>query len=160
MEKITLRICKKENCDKWIDLNKQFMEYELANTDFWNNTNTRDNEVFRRTFEDAMNSPDLITLFMIEADGLVIGFANCMTIFSVWAHGKALILDDMFLIESARGKGYGKRVMNLIEEYAKGQGYKRIQFQSEESNPQAHLFYKSLGYDFEHMNFYVRYFDN
>ena len=34
---------------------------------------------------------------MIEEDGEVIGFANLMTIFSVWSEGYALVIDDLYI---------------------------------------------------------------
>lgn len=81
-----------------------------------------------------------------------------MTIYSIWTHGKALILDDLYLRPSARGKGYGKNSLELIEQFAKERGCKRLQFQSEITNPNAMEFYISQGYNPTDMKFYVKYF--
>jgi len=94
---------------------------------------------------------------MIEHQGEIIGFANLMTIFSVWAQGKALIIDDLYIKSDYQGKGFGRQVMKELENYAREKEYKRIQFQSEETNPGAKAFYKKLGYESEKMDFYVRY---
>ena len=56
----------------------------------------------------------------------MIGFANLMTIFSVWAGGFALIIDDLFLVSEHHGRGYGRQVMEKIEDYAREKGYKRL----------------------------------
>lgn len=81
-----------------------------------------------------------------------------MTIYSVWAHGKALILDDLYLRPDVRGKGYGKQALEYIEQFAAERGYKRLQFQSEVTNPNAMEFYVSQGYSPADMKFYVKYF--
>ena len=82
-------------------------------------------------FSEALNSKELISLFMFEENGRPVGFANLMTIFSVWSHGKALILDDLYIVPEERGKGYGKKALQFIEEFANERQYKRLQFQSE-----------------------------
>ena len=88
----------------------------------------------------------LISLMIFEEDGVPVGFANLMTIYSVWTHGKALILDDLYLRPVVRGKGYGKQALDFIEEFAVKRGCKRLQFQSEVTNPNAMEFYISQGY--------------
>lgn len=143
----------------WISLNREFMAYELADSGFWNNVNERPDSEFETVFKEALGKPEHISIFIIEEDGEAIGFANLLTIFSVWAGGTALIVDDLFLKEEHRGNGFGRRTMEFIEEYAKDRGYKRIQFQSELSNPEACEFYKALGYESESMNFYIKHFN-
>lgn len=94
---------------------------------------------------------------MIEENDKTIGFVKLMTIFSVWSEGYALIIDDLYIRDEYRGKGIGKQVMNEIENYAHKKGYKRLQFMSEETNPQAKAFYMKLGYRPASMDFYMRY---
>lgn len=96
---------------------------------------------------------------MFEEDGKPVGFANLMTIFSVWAHGKAIILDDLYIVPEVSGKGYGKQCLQYIEEFAKERNYKRLQFQSEATNPNAMEFYIAMGYTPTDMKFYVKYFE-
>ncbi|QHI71221.1 GNAT family N-acetyltransferase [Aminipila terrae] len=154
---LNIRICKEEDKEKWISLNREFMAYEIQDAEFWNNTASNSDDKFSQTFEEAINNPELITLFLIEKESQIIGFANIMIIFSVWSHGRALILDDLYIKEEHRGNGMGRMVMEYIEQYGREHGFKRLQFQSEHTNPDAHNFYTKLGYTSESMNFYVRY---
>jgi diamine N-acetyltransferase len=154
---LTIRICNSEDKKEWILLNREFMAYEIQDAVFWNNTDSNADERFTLTFDEALQNPELITLLLIEKEEEVIGFANLMTIFSVWSHGKALILDDLYIKEPFRGSGIGRIVMQYIEQYGEGNGFKRLQFQSEHTNPEAHKFYSKLGYTSESMNFYVKY---
>lgn len=154
---LTIRICKLEDKKEWISLNREFMSYEIKDTDFWNNTDSNSDERFALTFDEALQHPELITLLLIEKDQKVIGFANLMFIFSVWSHGKGLILDDLYIKEAFRGNGIGRFVMQFIENYGRESGCKRLQFQSEYTNPEAYKFYNQLGYVSESMYFYVKY---
>lgn len=152
------RMCKAEDFNIWLEMNKAFMDEEIEDTDLWNGTNENSDECFRDTFNGALESEELITLMIFEEDDVPVGFANLMTIYSIWAHGKALILDDLYLIPNVRGKGYGKKALEHIESFGKDRQYKRLQFQSEITNPNAMEFYKSIGYTPADMKFYVKYF--
>lgn len=152
------RTCKKEDRFVWIKLNRAFMDEEIQDEDLWNNTQEVSQERFEKTFEEAMGLPEMIDLLLFEAEGEVIGFANLLTIFSVWTHGKSMVLDDLYIKPEARGKGYGKAALWQIEEFAKAKGCQRIQFQSEVTNPNAREFYKAAGYVPSDMYFYVKYF--
>ena len=61
------------------------MKFEIANSDFWNNVDESKHEELAKTFDEAIKNPQHITIFMIEHQGEIIGFANLMMIFSVWA---------------------------------------------------------------------------
>ena len=153
------RLCDINDKVCWIDMNREFMAEEIQDDSLWNSTGQTDDEQFSHTFEESLESDDLISLLIFEEDGVPVGFANLMTIYSVWAHGKALILDDLYLRPDVRGKGYGKQALGYIEKFAAERGYKRLQFQSEATNPNAMEFYVSQGYSPADMKFYVKYFD-
>ncbi|HHX13720.1 MAG TPA: GNAT family N-acetyltransferase [Clostridiales bacterium] len=158
---VLLRKCRLEDCDTWVTLNQQYVNSELAEVDFWclKYIDAKEQfEVFKRTFYAALREPEHCILFAIEADGNIVGFANCMTIFSIWAHGRALVLEDLFIVEDARGKGYGRETMLQLKQYAKDQGYKRLQFKTFSSDVDAADFYRKMGYTFTTMNFYRHYF--
>ena len=152
-----IRFAKAEEKNLWVKLNIDFMKFEIANSDFWNNVDESEHEELAKTFDEAIKNPQHITIFMIEHQGEIIGFANLMMIFSVWAQGKALIIDDPYIKSDYQGKGFGRQVMKELENYAREREYKRIQFQYEETNPGAKAFYEKLGYESEKMDFYVRY---
>lgn len=153
------RLCNEMDKQCWVALNREFMDEEIQDAGLWNNTGQVSDDRFYKTFEEALRSEELINLLIFEEDGIPVGFANLMTIYSVWTHGKALILDDLYLKPASRGKGYGKQAMEYIEQFAVQRGCKRLQFQSEETNPNAMRFYMTLGYAPADMKFYVKYFE-
>lgn len=155
----TYRLCNINDKECWISMNREFMAEEIQDNDLWNGTGQADDEQFAHTFMEALESDELISLMIFEEDGVAVGFANLMNIYSVWAHGKALILDDLYLRPDVRGKGYGKQALEYIEQFAAERGYKRLQFKSETTNPNAMEFYISQGYSPADMKFYVKYFE-
>lgn len=153
----TYRLCKKEDCQTWIRLNRAFMAGEIQDDELWNGTDQVSDEQFAATFDEALEAEDLIRLLLFEEDGEPVGFVNLMLIFSVWSHGLALVIDDLYLDEAVRGKGYGRMAMAFIEDFAKQCGCRRLQFQSELTNPGAMAFYQAVGYQPADMKFYVKY---
>ena len=154
----TYRLCNKNDQACWIAMNREFMAEEIQDDGLWNNTGQTDDGQFAHTYAEALESGELISLLLFEEDGVPVGFANLMTIYSVWSHGKALILDDLYIRPQARGKGYGRQALAFIEQFAKEHGRRRLQFQSEVTNPYAMEFYISQGYSPADMKFYVKYF--
>lgn len=153
----TYRLAVESDREIWIKLNREFMAEEIQDADLWNNTGETDDEQFGNTFKKARAYDDMIRLMLFEADSQVIGFADLLIIFSVWSHGKALIIDDLYITKENRGKGFGRSALAYIEEYARQLGCKRLQFQSELTNPDAMEFYKAVGYTPADMKFYVKY---
>ena len=133
------------------------MEVEIQDDNLWNHIDKAKDEELGEVFDEALETPELITIFMIEDRGKIVGFANLMTIYSVWSEGRALIIDDLYIDTRSRGRGLGRQTMKEIENYARSHGYKRLQFQSEETNPQAKAFYTKIGYTPAAMSFYMRY---
>ncbi len=154
----TYRLCNENDKGCWIAMNREFMAEEIQDDGLWNNTGQTGDEQFANTFTEALESEEMISLMIFEEDGKPVGFANLMTIYSIWTHGKALILDDLYLRPEVRGKGYGRKALEYIEEFAKKRGCRRLQFQSEVTNPNAMEFYIAQGYSPADMKFYVKYF--
>ncbi|MBQ6900820.1 MAG: GNAT family N-acetyltransferase [Firmicutes bacterium] len=154
----TYRLCNENDKGCWIAMNREFMAEEIQDDGLWNNTGQTGDEQFANTFTEALESEEMISLMIFEEDGKPVGFANLMTIYSIWTHGKALILDDLYLCPEVRGKGYGRQTLAYIEQFAKERRCKRLQFQSEVTNPNAMEFYIAQGYSPADMKFYVKYF--
>lgn len=152
-----IRTAEGRDKQSWIRLNREFMEFEIQDDNLWNHIDKAKDDELGEVFDEALERPEHITIFMIEDNEDIIGFANLMTVFSVWSEGFALIIDDIYIKSEKQGKGLGRKAMEEIENYARSKGYKRLQFQSEETNPGAKAFYTALGYEPAAMSFYVRY---
>ncbi|MGI6767207.1 MAG: GNAT family N-acetyltransferase [Lentihominibacter sp.] len=154
---IEYRSCEKSDCEVWILLNREFMAEEIQDEELWHGADQVSDEQFQDTFHAGLKASQQVGFLLFEEDDIPVGFANLMIVFSVWTHGPALVIDDLYLRPDYRGKGYGRSAMEMIEEYAKERGCKRIQFQSELTNPNAMEFYRVIGYQPADMKFYVKY---
>lgn len=152
----TIRQCELKDVMEWIELNRAFMEEEIQDEELWKGASAT-TETFAKTFAEALASEELIRLLIFEEEGTPVGFANLMIIFNVWSHGKAMILDDLYIRKECRNRGYGKKALEYIEKYAKSMGCRRLQFLSEKTNPDARAFYEAIGYLPAEMCFYVKY---
>ena len=76
---------------------------------------------------------------------------------NIWSHGKVFFLDDFFIEESFRGRGYGEKALKSLQEYAKKGGIKRIQLMAENTNPKAIEFYKKHKFNEQEIHLFLKY---
>jgi GNAT superfamily N-acetyltransferase len=87
-------------------------------------------------------------------DGEPAGMALFHTRFSTWLGAPTLYLEDIFVRETARGQGVGRRLMARLAKIALERGWGRIDFHVLDWNP-ARGFYQKLGFD--HLEEWLRY---
>lgn len=159
MQRVKVRECTSFDKDMWIELNKEFMEYEANDSDVWNYINRISDRELGEVFDDAIQSKEQILLLMIELDGYSVGFVNVLRGFSIWSRGKMLTIDDMYIRDEYRDQGLGTQAMRYIENFAKENGYKRVQALGNKTNKKSNTFYVAKGYMSTDMNLFVKYFD-
>ena len=84
---------------------------------------------------------DLIEDDQGEVQGLGIWFLN----YSTWTGTHGIYLEDLFIRESARGRGYGKAFLRHLAAICTERGYHRLQWWVLDWNSSAIEFYKGLG---------------
>lgn len=89
-----------------------------------------------------------------ELDGIPVGMALYHTRFSTWLGSPTLYLEDIFVRETARGHGVGRKLMARLATIALERGWSRIDFHVLDWNP-ARGFYRKLGFD--HLEEWLRY---
>lgn len=153
-----LRKCTLADEAIWKKLNEEFMDFEYEDDNVWENPRLKGDpaEVFREIVSNP-NSPNL--LYLVEENGEVIGFMNTAYFLSIWAHGKVLFLDDYFIREEYRGRGFGKKALSELESLLKDEGYQRIQLMAEDTNPNAVKFYLKENYSKQQINFFCKYIE-
>lgn len=159
MERVKIRECTGFDKDMWVELNKEFMEYEANDSEVWNHINRISERDLGEVFDEAMKSKEQIMLLMIELDGFSVGFINVLKGFSVWSRGKSMTIDDMYVRDEFRDQGVGTKVMEYIENYAKENRYRRVQALGNKTNKKSNIFYVAKGYMSTDMNLFVKYFD-
>jgi GNAT superfamily N-acetyltransferase len=87
-------------------------------------------------------------------DGEPAGCALFHSRFSTWLGRPGLYLEDLYVVEPARGRGVGRRLMARLAAIAVERGWGRIDFHVLDWNP-AREFYHRLG--MEHLGEWLRY---
>jgi GNAT superfamily N-acetyltransferase len=84
-------------------------------------------------------------VFVAECDLKLVGYASCSKEFSTWEGREFLHLDCLFISETFRGQGLGRRLVDVIFREAKRQNIGEVQWQTPDWNEDAIKFYRSLG---------------
>jgi GNAT superfamily N-acetyltransferase len=93
-------------------------------------------------FEEAgFGSKPVWKSFVVELDGLIVGFALYYIRYSTWK-GCRLYLEDLIVTESCRGKGVGKILFDRLIQEARELGFNGMTWQVLDWNEPAIKFYK------------------
>jgi len=104
-----------------------------------------DVKIIETTFSTAINHPHLLRAFIIEDDDIPVGFALTSFYYATEVGGIVVLLEDLYLDETCRGKGYGSKFIEFMEkEYPEA---KRFRLEVAEENTRAIGLYKKLGYE-------------
>lgn len=149
-----IRKCTLEDKKDWVRLNKLFIEYEYKDENVWNSPLKFGN--LEEDFELILNDTSTILFAIIEEEKMI-GFMNIQCFYSIWSHGKVFFLDDFFIEENFRRKGYGEKALKDLQKYAKKSGIKRIQLMAENTNPKAIEFYRKHKFNEQEIHLFLKY---
>lgn len=103
-------------------------------------------EVLERTFEAAVSEDPVLTGYVLKEEEKIVGFAYLTVFYACEVGGRCLMLEEIHIRESARGKGYGTAFIR----WAIGQhsDVKRVRLEVTADNKRAIALYQSLGFRF------------
>ena len=82
---------------------------------------------------------------LAESSGAAVGFALFFTSYSTWRGRPGLYLEDLFVPEKHRGKGYGRALLRELAALTVARGSARLEWAVLDWNAPAIDFYRSLG---------------
>lgn len=82
---------------------------------------------------------------VVERDGRIVGIAVWFLTYSTWTGRHGIWLEDLFVDESERGRGYGKALIASLAAVCVERGYSRLEWTVLDWNAPAIAFYRSLG---------------
>ena len=77
-------------------------------------------------------------------DGELAGFAHYLFHRSTWAPKRYCYLEDLFVADSARGRGLGRALIEAVYEKAEAAGASRVYWLTQSSNTQARVLYDKV----------------
>ena len=103
--------------------------------------------VARKALEKLLGNEEKGCVWFVVCDGEDVGYVVLSYICSLEFHGTAAFIDELYLRESHRGKGIGKRTVEFIEEYCRSQRIDALRLEVERSNTRAWSLYEKLGFE-------------
>jgi GNAT superfamily N-acetyltransferase len=98
-----------------------------------------------------IGKPDSGRIFVLRDRGQVVGMVNLLHVISTAEGGPALLVEDMVVSKSHRGKGYGSALIKQAIAYASGSGFKRMTLLTDRGNTAAQEFYHRHGFQLSKM---------
>lgn len=84
-------------------------------------------------------------IFALDDKGEEVGFALFFTTFSTFLGRAGMHLEDLYVLPSRRGEGFGKGLLLRLYDISKERGYGRLEWTCLDWNTPSLDFYKSLG---------------
>jgi len=82
---------------------------------------------------------------VVERDGRIVGIALWFLTYSTWTGHHGIWLEDLFVHESERGRGYGKALIATLAALCVAREYTRLEWTVLDWNAPSIAFYRSLG---------------
>jgi GNAT superfamily N-acetyltransferase len=79
------------------------------------------------------------------ADGQPAGYVAFYPVFSFFKGGRVLLVENLYVAESARGLGLGRRLLAAAAREAVEHGYSRLELNVRGDSPEARRFYERCG---------------
>lgn len=134
---VLIRFAKEKDLDELLYLFKEHASFEKAEFII------EDKKVRLKEF--LFSESSFLHCFVVELDSKLIGYATYFKQFSTWDVNFYVYMDCLFLKESSRGLGIGKKLMNIIKEESLKLGCNSIQWQTPTFNKKAIQFYNRIG---------------
>lgn len=109
-----------------------------------------DVEVAKNLFHEFISNENLGKSWLIYSENEIVGYIILTFIFSFEYGGKIAFVDELFIKETARGKGIGKEAIQFIQREVPKLSLKLLYLEVEPHNENAQKLY--LAHDFEFHN--------
>ena len=106
-----------------------------------------DVEVTKTLFQEFISNEHLGKSWLIYSENEIVGYIILTFIFSFEYGGKIAFVDELFIKETARGKGFGKEAIQFIQQEVPKLKLKLLYLEVEPHNENAQKLY--LAHDFE-----------
>lgn len=131
-----IRFAKKEDAGKILYFIKQLAKYEKMENEV-----VATEELLKEWIFDKQKAE---VIFALE-DGKEVGFALFFHNFSTFLGKAGIYLEDLFVLEQYRGKGYGKGLLKELAKITIERGCGRLDWSCLDWNEPSIRFYQSLG---------------
>lgn len=104
-----------------------------------------DLELAQRFLRQRLEAGESMVFLALDAAGRALGFTQLFPSFSSVSAARIFILNDLFVLPEARGRGVGKALLDAARHHARDRGAIRLELSTARDNPARHL-YEAVGY--------------
>ncbi|BAU28445.1 ribosomal protein S18 acetylase RimI-like enzyme [Aneurinibacillus soli] len=94
---------------------------------------------------DTLLEKNLGIQFVAEQEGKPVGFATLYFTFSTTRADKITVMNDLYVVEEARGSGVAQELFQACETFTKDHGYAYMSWITATDNYRAQRFYEKMG---------------
>lgn len=106
-----------------------------------------DLDVSKKLFEEFISNESLGKAYLIVDESDLVGYVILTFIFSFEYQGKIAFIDELYLKDSARGKGIGRKAVEFIKEQIPKLSLKLLYLEVEHHNKKAQKLYLANGFE-------------
>jgi ribosomal protein S18 acetylase RimI-like enzyme len=128
-----------EHCKAVVELMNHYMMDNMGNHP------PHTAESAKRLIDGLKNHSNKLCL-LAELDGSFVGLVNCFIGFGTFAAKPFINVHDVVVHDNYRGKGIGRKMLEMVAERANEMGCAKITLEVREDNHNAKHLYNSLGY--------------
>ena len=136
MNELTFRFAQEEDCEKILGFIRALAKYEKMESEV-----VATPELLREWIFEKQKAEVIFPM----VDGREIGFALFFHNFSTFLGRAGLYLEDLYILEEYRGRGYGKATLRELARIAQTRGCGRLEWWCLDWNKPSIDFYRSLG---------------
>jgi GNAT superfamily N-acetyltransferase len=137
---VSIRLANESDVNAIFDLIKELAIFEKAEFELINTP--------EQLLKDGFNDNPSYYCLVAEKNQILVGMSFLYVRYSTWK-GKVLYLEDLVVKDNDRNKGIGTLLMNSTIEFAKLNGFNRIQWQVLDWNTDAIRFYQKFNAQFD-----------
>lgn len=115
-----------------------------------------DELVAQRAVRELIAHPQFGMILLLEADGAAVGHAVVTYGFSLEFHGRFALFDELYLIPAARGRGWGRRSLELVAGTVKALGLAALRLEVNHANTHARSIYLKSGFQDDRRAIFTR----
>ena len=108
---------------------------------------TYDREIVRAALEGLMRKPAFGRIWLICDGALPIGYVILTIGYSIEYHGHDAFVDELYLRESHRGRGWGRAALTFVEQVCRELDVRALHLEVERENIAAHAVYRKFGFE-------------
>lgn len=128
-----------EHAENFLRLTAAYMSDEMGGVDAWSE------EQKVNVVREMKDHPCALILFA-KVEGKIVGICTCFFAYSTFLATPLLNIHDIYVDESVRGNGVGKKLVQSVEEVAREKNCGKVTLEVRKDNLNARDLYKSQGF--------------